>query len=355
MARTCVAIFSLLLCVEATAAVNIGVILDTARATSAVIGTAGGTLNATAVNGTVFTLTIPQNALANDETITMTPVSQTTNLPFSGGMAAAVQLEPSGLRLFQMATLTIAMPTPIPPQAETPLAWHAGGSDMYLHPLLIDPTTTTFKLIHFSGVGVANGTDAERTAQENRIPCDIEGTLSQRLVPVLEVERQGELLGQPSNPNLNEELVEVLTDYYNFSIRPMMAVALQSKDEDILYSAILRALGTIRQLQLFLNDKDLFLNSATEELSNFIAQALQIWSDNAFDLCIHEHKIEQLMEITQAERIAQLFFGTSIDLGTQQKLDQCGSFELVFETTMHDTAFAGLASGTYTMHATARV
>src|SRR5438105_12327121 len=143
MARACVAIFSLLLSVEATAAVNIGVILDTARGSSAVIGNAGGTLTATAANGTLFTLTIPQNALANDETITMTPVAQTTKLPFSGGMAAAVQLEPRGLRLFRLATLTIATPIPIPIGAETPLAWHGDGSDMYLHPLLLDPKSIT--------------------------------------------------------------------------------------------------------------------------------------------------------------------------------------------------------------------
>src|SRR5438105_618387 len=210
MARACVAIFSLLLCFEATAAVNIGVILDTARATSAVIGNAGGTLTATAANGTLFTLTIPQNALANDETITMTPVAQTTNLPFSGGLVAAVQLEPSGLRLFQLATLTVLTPRPVPLDAETPIAWHRDGRDLYLHPLAVDPQTMTFKLLHFSGVGVSNGTSAERAAQAARFPCDQESAMEQRLAPVVQAQRERAKNGLPPDPDLDVQRRQIL-------------------------------------------------------------------------------------------------------------------------------------------------
>src|SRR5947209_3801477 len=76
-------------------AINIGVVLDASRAATAVIGTAGGSLTATASDGTIFTLTIPSQALLSSETVTITPVAQAMNVPFSGGLVAGVELEPS--------------------------------------------------------------------------------------------------------------------------------------------------------------------------------------------------------------------------------------------------------------------
>jgi hypothetical protein len=325
-----------LLCGATKAAVNVGVVLDTQRAASVVIGENGGTVTATAADGTIFTLTILEKALLNSETITMTPVAQTTNLPFAAGMIAAVQLEPRGLRLFKMATLSIMTPTPIPLGAETPMGWHRDGSDMYLQPLFRDPKSITFKLIHFSGVGVANGTNAERQAQLARIPCDLEAAINQRLMPIVQADRVRQLTGLPPEGDVNGQIVEVLMDYFNFSIRPMMAVALQSKDDDILYSAVLRAMATTRTLSLWLNDTDPFFVSATAELANFITQALQIWSDSAFDRCIRDHKVEELRTLLLTERIVQML-GISVDLRTNQKLEQCGSLELVFESTIVQT------------------
>ena len=352
MGRTsCVAlVLSILLCAEARSATNIGVVLDNARAASAKIGAAGGTLTASAANGTLFTLTIPQNALANDETITMTPVAQTTNLPFSGGMVAAVQLEPRGLRLFQLATLTISTPTPIPIGAETPLAWHGDGSDMYLHPLLVDPSSITFKLIHFSGAGVANGTSAERDAQIVRVPCDLEAALMQRLMPIVQAQRDREKNGLPPDPNLDIKRGEILGDYYLFTIRPMMAVALQSKDDDSLWSAVVRAMTTPVIISAWYATNDPLLRTAIAEIADFESQALKILSDNAFNRCVKEHKPEEIVTLMRLEFLPKLL-GISIDLGTQQKLDQCGSLELVFESIIIEERSEGGISASENMHA----
>jgi hypothetical protein len=83
-------------------------VLDQPRATYGSIGAEGGTLRATAADGTRFELAIPPNALDFTETITMTPASAVDNLPLSGGLAGAVSLEPAGLTFYEPATLTIA-------------------------------------------------------------------------------------------------------------------------------------------------------------------------------------------------------------------------------------------------------
>ena len=93
---------------------GVSVTLDNAKAATAVIPVTGGTLSATGADGSVFTLTIPDKALGGDEKVTMTPLIAVNGLPFSGGLVAGVQLEPDGLELFQMATLTIKPAKDVP-------------------------------------------------------------------------------------------------------------------------------------------------------------------------------------------------------------------------------------------------
>src|SRR6185503_6111098 len=112
---------------------------------------------------------------------TMTPVSMVGGLPLSGGLAAAVQLEPDGLRLFNFATLVVEPPQSLSPNQETSFAWDQAGDDFHLFPmqtpnstrrenargsaLALNPRGLIFKLLHFSGYGVGSGTDADRAAQ----------------------------------------------------------------------------------------------------------------------------------------------------------------------------------------------
>ena len=87
--------------------VNLTVTLDGSRAATADIPVTGGTLSVTDAKGNKFTLTIPDKALASPETIRMTPVASAGGIPLSGNLVGAVQLEPEGLVLFQLATLTM--------------------------------------------------------------------------------------------------------------------------------------------------------------------------------------------------------------------------------------------------------
>ena len=114
---------------------GISVQLDASRAVNGtIVAAAGGALSATAADGTVFTLTVPANALFDDQPVTMTPVQATGAFPFAGGLAAGVELEPKGLVLLTGATLSIHTPTPIARSEETPVAWNGSGEDFFLFP-----------------------------------------------------------------------------------------------------------------------------------------------------------------------------------------------------------------------------
>ena len=145
---------------------------DALTATGTITAVGGGSLSASAADGTVFTLTVPPNAIEYDQAISMTPVSSVSSLPFAGGLAAGVDLEPSGLVLLTGATLTIHTPARIPSSEETPVAWNGSGDDFFLFPPTPAGGDLQLLISHFAGYGVAHGTDAERTAQLAREPLD---------------------------------------------------------------------------------------------------------------------------------------------------------------------------------------
>jgi hypothetical protein len=55
--------------------VNVTVTLQPSRAASARVTTVGGSVTATADDGTVYTLTLPQDALLTNTTVTITPIA----------------------------------------------------------------------------------------------------------------------------------------------------------------------------------------------------------------------------------------------------------------------------------------
>jgi len=159
---------------------------DSGRAVSGEITVAGGgTLSATAANGTVFTLEVPPNALLTDKTITMTPVTAIDRLPFSGGLVAAVDLQPSGLSLMDAARLTIRTPSPLPQAEETPFAWNGSGEDFFLYPPVAANGDLQMYVFHLGGYGVGRGTDNERLTQAGREPVGEDDRLSHQMAPLL--------------------------------------------------------------------------------------------------------------------------------------------------------------------------
>ena len=135
----------------------------------------GGTIEAKGADGTIFTLTLPKSALAEDVEIAITPVSAIQNLPFSQGLIAAAQIAPADVSLARAATLTIQPTKPLSIQEQILLAsfaYREGGKEFFLYPLEADPSKLSFKLNRFGGLGLAHSTEAEQENVREHIPTD---------------------------------------------------------------------------------------------------------------------------------------------------------------------------------------
>jgi len=90
------------------------VVLETARAVSATIGSSGGTIAATSASGVVYNFVVPPLVLDSAVRITVTPVSRIGELPFSREFVGGGDFQPSGLKFGPGALLTITPSSPIP-------------------------------------------------------------------------------------------------------------------------------------------------------------------------------------------------------------------------------------------------
>jgi hypothetical protein len=137
-------------------------LVDTARASSASIGPAGGTVRATAADGVEYTLTVPARALTETVTIRMTPIVDLRNPALGSGLIGAVQFEPSGLRFERLATLRIGTVGVLPAGSRRVGFSSAGdGSRVQLSPPIVSNGGTEIPVAHFSSAGAANLTPGQ--------------------------------------------------------------------------------------------------------------------------------------------------------------------------------------------------
>ncbi len=315
-------------------------ILDTARAVTQIISTEGGNMTAIASDGTLFTLTFPADALISDAEITMTPVSFAEGLPLSGGLVAAVRLEPEGLRLWEPATLLIEPPVPVSVIEEFPFAWRRMGEHFHLYPLQPDPSSLTMRVVHFVTYGIGRGTDADRVAQRLREMGSPEDRLEQRLEEVLSEARQLGNLGTEVEPSaladdsecsgkLAEATVRVFrTDYKK--IKKLMKSALKSKNDLRLNCAIDRAIGWAGQARSF-GVRDCLV-AEFQAVWDFLVKATKIQLDKAYDRCANgPHQPKDVVLIIDLAKQARRLGIPSQDL---EKLKRCAKMELEFDSEM---------------------
>lgn len=166
---------------RAAAARSLKVTLDAARAVQKSIGTDGGSLQATAANGALFTLTIPAQALLFPETITLTPIKSIQGLPLTPGLAAGVEVGPPGLRFSALASLAIRAPQPVTLAAETTFGYRLAGKEFFLYPAEIGQRPVRLDILHTGGFGLASGKASEQKAQLGHKPPRAEDQFDQAL------------------------------------------------------------------------------------------------------------------------------------------------------------------------------
>jgi hypothetical protein len=287
--------------------------LDETHASSAVISPDGGTITAQGADGTKFTLTFPKDALSNDETITLTPITAIDGLPFSGGLVGGAQMAPEGLRLFQPAFLTIESPKTVAATGfETvAFAYHQTGEGLYLNPSEVKGNILTLEIWHFSGAAAAQGTSAEIQTQQGRVPSNAEDAFTQRMRDILGRERQAQLLGQPTDLDLERTMSEFLREAYDRFIAPQLPMALQ--DCEAARPILSKALGWLRQVQLLgLGEQ---FSAENNKIMDTMSQAIVNCYNKEYDQCVIDKKIEHRTTMLGLLRQAAL-------LGIDGQLDQ---------------------------------
>jgi hypothetical protein len=155
---------------------------DFSRAVSATIGSAGGTLTTVTADGSAITLTLPRNALAGDEQVTMVPL-----LKLSGGgvrLLAGVQLGPDGLRLLQPGKLDIKPALSARRSQQVAFGYQGKGSQFGLVPLALG-RGIEIPLVRLGGAGLAQANGGQLSGRESHPPSDIEGAFQSQLAAPL--------------------------------------------------------------------------------------------------------------------------------------------------------------------------
>jgi len=204
---------------------DVTVQLDKAQTSSGKIGKAGGSVSLAAADGSKFTLDVPAGAVESDTEIKMTSVKTLEGSPLDGTTPTAVQLEPSGLTLKQVATLTITPAKEIPLKDQIIFGYEKNGKDYHLAP--VDPKSkdVKVKLLGFSGAGVGSGGDSAWAAHLMIDAGSAKTRLLQKLAETTQAERNTILHGRETDTSSVDIFGPFIEAFYDQVILKEIAAA----------------------------------------------------------------------------------------------------------------------------------
>ena len=219
------------------------VTVDAVRAVTRTVPTWGSTLTASGADGTVYSLKIPSGALLEDTAITMTPIVSIAGGDLPSPSMFGVDLQPSGLRMYEFAELSITPPQLDPAANVAGFSYEGEGDDLHRYPAALDGGRIVLHVIHFSGAGANICVEL--------CPPPIE----QPPTPPLTESQLEQISAQldPHHPFYASRLSELLHGYYELFIKPDLARMQQ--DCDFAKSRIPKALAWSRTNQILLAEE----------------------------------------------------------------------------------------------------
>jgi hypothetical protein len=290
------------------AGAGVVVAVDEARAATRTVPTWGGTLTATGADGTVYSLTIPSGALLDDTAITMTPIVSISGGDLPSATVFGVDLQPSGLRLYEFADLRITPPQLDPTANVAGFSYEGEGEDLHRYPAAVDGGRILLHVIHFSGAGA-------NICVELCPP-----PIVQPPSPPITESQLEQLIAQldPHDPFYAPRLTELLHGYYELFIKPDLARMQQ--DCDFAKSRIPKALAWSRTNQVLLNEEG--FEEENQTVGNaLVGSASNCWSEVTAP-CFDVTNAYQVEQVTQMARQAQLLGGDP-DVFDPAKLRRC--------------------------------
>jgi hypothetical protein len=290
-----------------TAVKNVSLALETNRAVSAPITVEnGGSVTATATNGTKLTLTVPKDAVLADTTVTLTPVASIAGLPRGARLVGGAQFEPDGTTLTKAATLTLEGGGVGTAKNLHAVTWFGRGRYVSLWPGRREGTRFSLAVAHFSGAAVYDG-------------------------PAGDI---------PSVPEASDA-------YYRQVVRPKLVEA--TTNDAVADAAIDLYLQWFYLNEVGLGDASNEVHAKQlAEARSLTEKVLRNAIEKAYERCKTEHKLQpEVNDMLRFGYLGELGIGEPTGIGLQEAVDKaekCTRFELDFETTMTRTD-APLGSG----------
>ena len=292
-------------------------VAESAQAASATIGKAGGTLTATAADGTSFRLDIPANSVPDGTEITMTPLSSLTDAVWAGKLVGAVQLAPEGLLLMRGATLTITPKTKVPLANQIALGYTGDGSD--LQKIALAPTRPAIEipLAHFSGAGLGSAHGGAGAPPSTGSATD---AYNSQLGGIVNQWRDGNL----SDSDMAKAAGMVLDAEYKAIMSGEVPPGLT--DDTAAQTAISDLLQWAKAEEL------LSINpNALGKIAPTLQKLLEGMYTRAQQRCVASHDLTELYKIISIDRSEQLL---GLNLHTVTDDLRCAQFRVDFDSTM---------------------
>lgn len=268
--------------------------VDDARAVSQEVTLEGGQLTATAKDGTVYELTIPEGALYGPTVITLTPLRSLNALPLEGE-TRGVRIEPDGLPLMGAPTLLITPPKGLkwPAEQELPLA--VTGAHDAVSLALLDPKSEPLRLVltHFSSYVVLfseKGVDATLSQADVRknFAGDAERRLESAAAERLAAARQRLLRGESEESIQDLGFARMFEEFDELVLKPRLAKAGDSCAAGKL--ALSTLLGAERQWQLLG-----FPEREPARFGELLATVAKVCMREEYEICRDEHIITRVL------------------------------------------------------------
>lgn len=328
-------------------AIRVTPTLDTGRAVTARIGFEGGSISATAADGTVYTLDVPADSVRLATRITMTPVTTLDGLPFGNGTGVTVDLQPSGLVFDVPATLTIVPAKPIPP-GERILYAYSEDRLAIAEPV---PGADGLAIVvtHFSGYGATRGLMGDVEEARKRIGGSAEERILSEMRAVLQELRQSEQRGEP-----RQNIASVLDPYFDQLQQEVVTPRLEAAGQSCAAgrSAIRTVLSYAREREMLgYEDSHNVLDEVARLLEDTVGPRCM---DEEYRMCVDEHVVHRIAAVYVGfDRQLQLLgIDNSPVLEKMRKqVEGCLHFDLDFKIDTRFELDTRNANGSYMSYA----
>lgn len=321
---------------------TVGIVRNTNVVATAKLDEFGGQLRLTNTAGYVFTLNVPPDALDRSETITMTDVAKINGLPLSGGLSAAVDLQPEGLLFNTPARLDITSLTAVNPASLMGFGAAADGSEFSLRLSFVTNRTVSVYLRHFTMAGSGNGTSGDSQGQAQFPPSDSGAATEQEIADRLEQCRADPNCAPDS---MNDELIKLYIQLADQSVIPKLKQAVAN--DELIDDALAAWLDWLKGMELLGLYNDNLLNSANAgELArrvsvagNLATQAIHNGMTKSCQKCM-AHDIARIYRMLDLARMGALV-GLSYEDEVWECARKCLVFELEIESTLTSISSVG--------------